>query len=605
MGFVAFYAIENYHCMKKNRHLYTLIFFFYLVLTEGVTLFAAPILERTVTLKAANMPLREALKIISTQAGFYLSYSTNIIDADKKINFNAESEKVRVVLKSVLGDNYQFKEKGNYLIIQKLKSDEQIIGGYISDKKTGKKLPNVTVYDKKTLASATTDSAGYYEIITRKPIQQLSIARYNYGDTVLQVRSEKELQELDISLLPKMDVNNSSEELENVDKPVENLKTVDKYAERTLISNIEINQAIRWTVKEIERINERNIREPLNRKWQASLAPYVGSNLGLSGNVINNWSFNATVGYSKGNNILELGGVGNINQGNVKGIQLAGLFNIVKGKTNALQASTIINRTRHFSGLQISGITNYTDTILRGVQLAGINNHVEFGKKGNWQLGGLVNKTERGRTALQVSTIANRADTVGVQIGFINNANRLKGVQLGLINIADTASGVLLGLINIVKKGYHVLEISSNDITYGNIAYRTGTRWFYTIYSGGGQPQLGDRTNILSGGMGIGSSVWFGKVVALTVDVTGHRYWINSKLENRGGLVKITPALNLQITKRFGISFAPTWNHYYLNSKNQIQMDILSIKNNIVPPKAQLSNDKYQWWGWSAGLRFF
>ena len=59
-----------------------------------------------------------------------------------------------MVLKGILGNNYQFKEKGNYLIIQKLKFDEQIIGGYISDKKTGKKLPNVTVYDKKTLASA-------------------------------------------------------------------------------------------------------------------------------------------------------------------------------------------------------------------------------------------------------------------------------------------------------------------------------------------------------------------------------------------------------------------------------------------------------------------
>jgi CarboxypepD_reg-like domain len=590
--------------MKKNRHLLYLILALNLVYTEGV--FAeAPILERMVTLRAANIPLREALKNISSQAGFYLSYNTNIIDGNKKITFNIESEKVRVVLKSILGNNYQFKEKGDYLIIQKLKTDEQIIGGYISDKKTGKKLPNVTVYDKNTLASATTDSAGYYEIITRKPIQQLSIARYNYGDTVLQVRSEKELQELDVSLLPKIEVNNLDEEDEIVDKPVRNVKNVDKYAERTLISNIEINQAIRWTLNEIERINERNIRESLNRKWQASLAPYVGTNLGLSGNVINNWSLNATVGYSKGNNIFELGGIGNINQGNVKGIQLAGLFNIVKGKTNVLQASMIINRTRHFSGLQISGITNYSDTILRGVQLAGINNYVEFGKKGNWQVGGLVNKTERGRTAFQVSTIANRADTVGVQIGFINNANRLRGIQLGLVNIADTASGVLLGLINIVKKGYHVLEISSNDVTYGNIAYRTGTRWFYTIYTAGGQPKVENKTDILSGGIGIGSSIWFGKVVALTVDMTGHRYWINSKFDNRGGLVKITPALNLQITKRFGISFAPTWNNYFLNSKNQLPADIVSIKNNIVPNKAQLTNDKYQWWGWSAGLRFF
>ena len=85
------------------------------------------------------------------------------------MSLNAESEKVRTVLTQLLGNNFQFKEKGNYLIIQKLNPHEQLIGGYISDKKTGKKLPNVTVYDKKTLASATTDSAGYYEIITKNP----------------------------------------------------------------------------------------------------------------------------------------------------------------------------------------------------------------------------------------------------------------------------------------------------------------------------------------------------------------------------------------------------------------------------------------------------
>lgn len=589
--------------MRKSRHILYFFFIFFTLLTEGVQ--AAPILERLITLRANNMPLKEALKIISTQAGFYLSYNTSIIEADKKVTFNAESEKVRLILKRILGNNYQFKEKGNYLIIQKLKADEQIIGGYISDKKTGKKLSNVTVYDKKTLASATTDSAGYYEIVTRKPIEKLTVARYNYGDTVMQVRSVKEEQDLDISLLPKMDVNMPDESSEIVEKPVDNSKSVDKYAEQTLVSNFQVNQAIQWTIKEIEHINDRNITEPLHRKWQASLAPYLGSNFGLSGNIVNNWSFNATVGYSKGNNILELGGVGNINQGNVKGIQIGGIFNIAKSRVKALQVSGVINRTRHFSGLQISGITNYSDTILRGAQLSGINSYTEIGKKNTWQIAGMVNKTEKGRTALQMSSIVNRADTVGVQIGIINNANRLKGLQLGLINIADTASGVLLGLINVVKKGYHVLEISSNDVTYGNIAYRTGTRWFYTIYTAGGQPRINNRTNILSGGIGLGSSIWLGKVVALTMDITANHYWIDSKLENRGGLFKITPSLNIQITKKIGIGFAPTWNNYVLNSSKQTPTDIDNIKSNLVPKKAQLTNDMYRWWGWSVGLRFF
>ena len=603
--------------MKKNRHLLSLILF--LLLTSSflfnITVtaseawqegdIAAPILERNVTIRVVNMPLGDVLKDMSTQAGFYFSYNAQIFNAEKKISLSVETEKVRTVLTNLLGNNFQFKEKGNYLIIQKLKADEQLIGGYISDKKTGKKLSNVTVYDKNTLASATTDSAGYYEIITRKPIQQLSIARYNYGDTVLQVRSEKvNPQNIDVSLLPKLEA--ESKEIQgNNDKIVEKSAKTEDFTEQTLISNLQINQAIRRTVSEIQRINELNIQEPLSRKWQASLAPYVGTNLGLSGNVVNDWSFNATVGYSKGNNKMEVAGIGNISQGDVKGVQLATLFNIVKGNMKGIQASAIINRTRKVSGLQAAGITNYTDTILRGLQISGINNYAEVGGRGVFQIAGMYNKTAEGRTFFQAAAVGNKADTVVIQIGLINNANRLRGLQIGLINRADTADGVLLGLINIVKKGYHVLEFSSNDVTYGNISFRTGTRWFYTIYAFGGQPQLGKKPNILSGGMGLGTSIWFGKTVALTLDATAHRYWLDPLFENRGGLIRLAPALNLQITKRFGIGFAPTWNTYFLNSKNQIASYIAFIKTHLIPEKAKFSGDKYEWWGWSVGLRFF
>ena len=236
-------------------------------------------------------------------------------------------------------------------------------------------------------------------------------------------------------------------------------------------------------MSEIERINELNIQEPIHRKWQASLAPYVGTNFGLSGNVVNDWSFNATVGYSKGNNKMEMAGIGNISQGNVKGVQVASLFNIVKGHMKGVQAAAVLNKSLHATGLQIAGITNFSDTLLRGLQIGGVNNYAEVGRKGVFQIAGTFNKNEHGRSFFQGAIVGNRADTAGIQIGLINNANRLRGIQIGLINRADTADGVLLGLINVVKKGYHVLELSSNDVTYGNLSFRTGTRWFYTIYA--------------------------------------------------------------------------------------------------------------------------
>ena len=589
--------------MNQKKHFFLLIFLLFTAYTEGV---ASSILERLVTLKAQNRPLGDVLKDISKQAEFHFSYNSNIISTEKKVSIVSQSETVRAVLKNLLGTQFQYKQKGNYLIIQKLKADEQLISGYVKDKKTGKNLENVTVYDKKSLASATTDSTGYYEIITRKPIEQLTVARFNYGDTSFQIRSIKDTppQYIDVSLIPKLEMPPKDESIKvkiDIEKSPK-----DEFEEQTILSNLEIRQAIRHSVAELQRITERNITEDLLRKWQFSIVPYVGTNLALSGNVVNKFSFNATVGYSKGNKVLEVGGIGNINQGKVTGIQAASLFNIVNGDMKGIQISGIVNRTTTAQGLQVSFITNNTDKIGRGIQIAGINNHADIGQRGVVQIAGIVNKIGAGRTALQVAGIINEADTVGIQIGLLNNANRLRGVQIGLINIADTSSGILLGLLNIVKKGYHVLEVSTNDVTPFNLAYRTGTKRFYTIYSVGGQPKItGFKNDILSGGVGFGTSFWLGKTVGLTLDATAHRFSIDGAFDNHGVLVKLTPALNIQLTKKFGIALAPVWNSYYLNSKNQNPEDISRLKTHVIPPKAKASGDWMQWWGWSASLRFF
>jgi hypothetical protein len=567
--------------------------------TEGVL--ATPILERVVTVKAQNMPLGEVLKNISIQGNFYFSYNANILNNNKPTTILVETEKVREVLKILFGNTYQFKQKGDYLIIQKLKSDEQLIGGYISDKKTGQKLKNVTVYDSKSLAIATTDSFGYYEILTKKPIEQLSIARFNYNDTVFQVKSQNEnVQNIDISLLPQ-----SIPEPEDEDE--EAIKTVIKrldndYTEQTLFSNAEIVSAVKSIVQGIQRVNERNIKLPLSRTWQASIAPYVGSNLGLSGNMINDWSFNATVGYSLGNRKMEVGGIGNINRGKVKGIQIGGIFNIVNGEMKGIQAAGVLNRSKKARGIQIATITNSTDSVQKILQLAGINNYADHTQKGSFQIAGLVNNSEKGKSALQIAAIINNADTAGIQIGLLNRANKLRGLQIGLINQADTASGILLGIINIVKKGYHVLEVSTNELTYANVAYRTGTKSFYSIYTFGATPQYKENPMLMNFGLGFGSSVWANKYLGLTLDITGNWLRIESLLDKKGGLIKIAPAINIQLTQKFGIALAPTWNNYYLPTTHS---DFNIVKNSVIPNRAKPKGNWYQWWGWTAAVRFF
>jgi hypothetical protein len=587
--------------MPRNKHpLSILMIFFFLKVCTAQT----SILERSLAINVVNEPLGDVLKFVSQKANFYLSYNANILDGNKKVSLKLDNSNVRLVYKTLLGNNFQFKQKGNYLIIQKLKANEQIIGGYISDNKTGKKLPNVTVYDRKSLASATTDSYGYYEILTRKPIEKLSVARFNYGDTVVTLRSiePQKALEMDVSLYKKTELDTTdrkNEPLSNIIKKNESEDSGDEYREQTLLSNGEIGVALRNIVKSFERVNEENITAPITRKWQLSLAPYLGSNFGLSGSTINKWSFNTTVGYSNGNNGLEIGLLGNINKRDVKGVQVGGLFNIVNGSMAGVQVSSILNRTRRATGVQISLITNSTDTLLTGQQIAGINNSSDYARSGSLQIAGIVNRVGHGRMLTQIATINNKADTVYTQISFINKARHLKGLQIGLINIADTTSGVMLGLINIVKRGYHVLEASANDLTLGNVAYRTGTSWFYSIYHLGFSPNFNDKKSLLTMGGGLGTSFWFSKRVGITLDVTAHKPVIDNLISKEDWLFRGTPALNIQLTPKIGIAIAPVFNAYNVNPLDEIAI------SRIVPTNAKVDGNWRTWWGWTVAARFF
>ena len=109
---------------------------------------------------------------------------------------------------------------------------------------------------------------------------------------------------------------------------------------------------------------------------------------------------------------------------------------------------------------------------IEGVQIGGLVNVVTDNLDG-WQVAGLVN----------VAANRNR----GVQIaGLVNYAGILNGVQLGVFNVTKRVdSGIPIGVFSYVHKGYHLVEISGNEIFYGNIAFKTGVKSFYNIISAG------------------------------------------------------------------------------------------------------------------------
>ncbi len=603
----------------RNLIGFRLLALFFLFLTT-ILKAETPILERTVSLNLSDRRLPDALIDLSRTANFYFSYNSNILNGEKKVSVSAQNETVRAVLRRLLGDGFQFKEKGNFLIIQKLKIDERLIGGYISDKKTGQGVANATVYDKKTLKSATTNDYGYYEIVSREPIKELSVAKFDYTDTVFQVKSlaNRTPQYLDVSLLPSPKIAPSKPSVEvsiviNSAQKVRDAAT--RFTERTLLENVDLQAFIKSYSTGFQRVDALNIKTDLRREFQWSIAPYVGNNGGLSGAIINDIALNLTVGYSKGNRILEVAGIGNINRGDVSGIQYAPVFNIVGGKMSGLQISNILNRSDALNGIQLSSLVNSTDSILRGgLQIAALNNHASKGR-GGFQISTVVNKNARGRIGGQISSLVNIADTVKFQVGLINRSRHLKGLQIGLINVNDTVSGAVLGLLNIVKKGYNAVEFATFDGKFARFAYKTGTKSFYTNYvasvktdnSTSVNSVFSSKNSVWSLGIGLGAGVRLAHPLRLTTDFTVESMNIGQITEGlfRSRLFRIAPAFDIKLSRHISLALGGHWSAYTADKTRLGILQADDFQRSVVPSNAKISGDLKTWWGWSAGIRFY
>ncbi len=356
-----------------------------------------------------------------------------------------------------------------------------------------------------------------------------------------------------------------------------------------------------WKTK-LQTANIENIQDTLYRTIQVSLVPFIGTNHTLSGNVINEYSFNIFGGYALGVEKLEIGTFFNIDRGDVKGMQYAGFFNAVGGKTYGCSSGFVnldrdsvkgaelaglinlsLNGTENFSaagllnvthrdsrGTHLAGLANVAIGNQKGVHLAGLFNfstqattpfqgaglfNFAAGGMNGAQASGLVNFAGGELRGAQVSGLINFAPgkIYGAQVsGLINYATKVHGAQVGFLNITDSIQGVPIGFLSIVAKGYHQLEISADEIFYTNVAFRTGIRQFYNILTVGANPStLKDEDQALwTFGYGIGTAPRLTRWLNLNFDVTANQIVKGGDLEG----------LNLLNKFYAGVEFRPLRN---------------------------------------------
>ena len=601
-----------------------------------------PFLERIVTINFENEKLEDALRKISDRAGFTFSYNSKIIDGERIINQDFHSKTVREVLDQLFDGAISYKARGKYIILAKSprldSEDNKVLTGYIIDESTGKRLKNVSVYDPISLSSTVTDSYGYFELRVDQPSGEdikLAVRKLDYSDTVIEVSPDR-LQLLNIQMREKADKMNALAD------------SVRQKIKRFWNTKVRTPQAA----------NMENIQDTLHRVVQLSVLPFVGTNHKLSGNVINDYSYNIYGGYSLGVEKLEMGGMFNIVRGDVNGAQFAGLFNSVGGKVKFIQMAGALNMNRDsVSGYQLAGLINlngnssskfsgagllnltYRDS--RGLHMAGLGNgtigkqegpHLaglfNFSTKDTYpaQIAGLINFTAGSLKGAQVGGLINFAakDVNGAQVaglmnitgkqmkgaqvsGLLNYATRIHGAQIGLINITDSIRGVPFGLLSFVWKGYHKIEVSADEIFYTNIAFRTGVRHFYNIFTAGAKPDtFDDEETYWTFGYGIGTAPKLSRTLSLNVDLTANQVVFGKSIDGINMINKLYVGLEVQTLKYVGITFGVTLNGYVTDTTYDKYKPLFTdYKPNIISDKTY-SNDMNlkMWWGGKIGLRF-
>jgi hypothetical protein len=240
-----------------------------------------------------------------------------------------------------------------------------------------------------------------------------------------------------------------------------------------------------------------------------------------------------------------------------------------------------------------------------GFQVSGLVN-ISRGNVGGWQIAGLANYSKTVRLS-QVAGLGNIAtDRVkGAQIaGFFNYSKYVDGGQFGFINIADSVGGIPVGFISIVRKGYHKIEFSAEEVLYANFTYKIGVRRFYNIFTAGIQP--GSDGPLWGFGYGIGGQIGTHRAV-VSLDLKGTQIVENVDEQALNVSFRFSPVVGIRIVRRLSFFIGPALNMHVSDLQDPVTGEFIT---NIAPEKTLLwedvpgTNTLFQlWWGGSFGLR--
>ncbi|BDD00884.1 hypothetical protein PEPS_31640 (plasmid) [Persicobacter psychrovividus] len=400
--------------------------------------------QQQISIQAQQLPLATFIDQLSKKAGFDYAYNAKIISAKAAVDYQTTDAPLISVLNEILPPrNLDYKIQGDQLLIipkKKIKQRKTSLTLTATLMYKGQYLDGVAVLDKFTGALGKTNSEGTLRIPINNPQANLSLtfSKEGYQSKSLKVKmnGDKSIQVyLDSLQLP----------MKKTSAPVAFLPSV-----QLKEKEIEDINLVKFFVSEAKTAQITTLDSLIYSPFQVSLLPMLSSNFTKNAQSVNNFSLNLIAGYSAGTDGAEMGTAANINRYNMRGLQLAGLTNIVGGHVHGLQIAGVNNLSkRKMIGLQVAGINNVAQHSMSGGQIAGINN-VMNGQMNGFQISAVSNSLLNHGQGLQLAAFGNfaRQNFKGVQFSAV--LNKIKGTSSALqvsalLNIAkDSLKGVQL-----------------------------------------------------------------------------------------------------------------------------------------------------------------
>jgi len=195
----------------------------------------------------------------------------------------------------MVGREYEVLRRGRFVVIVPASeapiASAVAIDGQSVDASTGQALTGATIYRVDDLCNVAASSGdGTYALNVDSPDSTVFVAvsKRNYRDTVIAV-NVRELQTLNVSLTPDS-------------------------AQPVTYSRVDSMELVKWFGPAIDWSFLENVNFDQIQTAQRSFVPGLSTNGRLSGEIVNNLSFNVLAGYTGGTRGFELGGLLNINR---------------------------------------------------------------------------------------------------------------------------------------------------------------------------------------------------------------------------------------------------------------------------------------------------